>query len=76
MASTVVKEEPLDVKRLNLALPTNLYTQIEKYAKDNEATITEAIRRFLKMGLFMETNTIYTRETYNEEVSYQEILFF
>ena len=38
-------------KRYTLVLPEALYDEVEKIAQDEETTVIEIIRRFIKLGL-------------------------
>ena len=40
-----------DVKRYNLALPRELFEQVEELAELNQTTVVEVLRRFIKLGL-------------------------
>ncbi|HEX8597355.1 MAG TPA: hypothetical protein VF952_02455 [Chloroflexia bacterium] len=44
---------PVDtkLKRYNLALPHELFDQLEAIAEENHTTVVEVLRRFIKLGL-------------------------
>lgn len=72
MAAQEVKDKPIEIKRFGLNMPTNEYQDIQKYADNNHFTVTEAIRGLIKIGLYMQNNTVYVDDGAG---SYREIVF-
>lgn len=73
MAQEIEEEKPVEIKRLALNLPVPLYEKIEEYATKEQVTVTEAIRRFLRIGLYTEDVYIYVKDDHTEE--YRELVF-
>ncbi len=48
LASTVKTKE---LKRLNVALPDTLYQRLEDQAEEQQTTITDLLRRYIRLGL-------------------------
>lgn len=40
-----------DVKRYNLALPRSLFEEVERIAKEEQTTVVDVLRRYVKLGL-------------------------
>lgn len=40
------------VKRYSLALPADLYDDLQRVAQERNTTVVELLRRFIKLGLF------------------------
>ena len=41
------------IKRYNLALPEELYEELQRLADERQTTVVDLIRRFIKLGLFV-----------------------
>lgn len=48
------KEQLDQVRRYNLALPEELFAELERVAKKRHTTVVEILRRFVKLGLLAE----------------------
>jgi hypothetical protein len=54
-----------NMKRYNLDLPTELFDSLRAVAEQNNTTIVDVIRRFIRLGLAVEKthdSTLYIRE--------------
>lgn len=40
-----------ELKRYNLVLPEELYEEIQKLAEEEQTTVVELLRKFIKLGL-------------------------
>ena len=40
-----------DSKRYNLVIPRELFEKVEEIARENQATVIEILKRFIKLGL-------------------------
>ena len=40
-----------NLKRYNMVLPETLYIELQDVAKENDITVVELLRRFIKLGL-------------------------
>lgn len=45
------KKSSSGIKRYNLALPEEVFTEIQQIADENHTTMLEILRRFIKLGL-------------------------
>ncbi len=43
-----------DLKRYNLVLPEEMYTELEKVARKRHTSVVEMLRRFIKLGLLVD----------------------
>ena len=65
------------LKRYNLALPEDLFNEIQKLADSQHITVLELLRRFIKLGLLVSKiqenpdSALFIREGENE----REIVF-
>ena len=41
------------LKRTHFSMPEELYEQIEEVAKRHDTTVTEIVRKFLRLGLYV-----------------------
>jgi ATP-dependent Clp protease ATP-binding subunit ClpA len=44
---------PKELKRYNLALPEDLFREVERLAQRQNTTVVEVLRRFVKLGLYV-----------------------
>jgi hypothetical protein len=44
-----------ELKRYNLALPDEMYAELEKVAHKRHTSVVEILRRYIKLGLLVET---------------------
>ena len=50
MKSKTTKE----IKRLNIAVPKGLYDMLETTSQERHATITETLKRYIKLGVMVD----------------------
>jgi hypothetical protein len=43
-----------ELKRYNLVLPEEMYTELEKVAHKRHTSVVEMLRRFIKLGLLVD----------------------
>ena len=44
---------PIEMKRYNLAMPEDLFREVEQLAQRQNSTVVEVLRRFVKLGLYV-----------------------
>jgi len=46
-----MSDKATPVKRYNLVLPEDLFSEVEKLAEKRQTTVVDILRRFIKLGL-------------------------